>query len=251
LRSAAKTVDTIEELHSSGLVRTADLAALDAVAARYAVAITPAIAQLIDPADPHDPIDDPIARQFVPDPRELKAELQEMSDPIGDDAHSPVEGIVHRYSDRVLLKLVHICPVYCRFCFRRAMVGPRGRPSLTREKLDAALAYIRAHPDIWEVILTGGDPLILSARKLREVLATYSDVEDMIRIGAYAKGTSPQVDRAVELRPGDGRSAAASCIACAAPRNAGGPGPRTEAAAEGKLKRGGQQGEYNFEPPSP
>ena len=94
----------------------------------------------------------------------------EHADPIGDDAHSPVEGIVHRYPDRVLLKLVHVCPVYCRFCFRREMVGPGRRHTLTPAALAAALDYVRAHPEIWEVILTGGDPLILSPRRLRAVM---------------------------------------------------------------------------------
>ena len=77
---------------------------------------------------------------------------------------------MHRYPDRVLLKLVHVCAVYCRFCFRREMVGPGRRRALSPAALDAALAYIRAHPEIWEVILTGGDPLVLSARRLREVM---------------------------------------------------------------------------------
>ena len=93
---------------------------------------------------------------------------EELSDPIGDEAHSPVEGIVHRYPDRVLLKLVNACAVYCRFCFRREMVGP-GRGGLSRAALAAALDYIRATPQIWEVILTGGDPLVLSPRRLKEV----------------------------------------------------------------------------------
>jgi lysine 2,3-aminomutase len=190
LPGRAKTIHSIEELRAAGLVRTADLAALEAVAARYALAITPALAALIDPADPNDPI----ARQFVPDPAELATSAAERVDPIGDDAHSPVEGIVHRYPDRVLLKLVHVCPVYCRFCFRRAMVGPRGRQSLSREKLDAALAYIRAHPELWEVILTGGDPLILSARKLREVLCALASVDHVriIRIHTRVPAVSPE-----------------------------------------------------------
>ena len=136
--------------------------ALERVAARYAVALTPAMAELIDPSDPNDPI----ARQFIPDPAELVTAAEERADPIGDDAHSPVEGIVHRYPDRVLLKLIHVCPIYCRFCFRRERVGPRGR-QLSAAALDAAFAYIRAHDQIWEVILTGGDPLVLSARRLR------------------------------------------------------------------------------------
>jgi len=136
------------------------------VAARYAVAITPAMEGLIDPATP----DDPIAAQFRPDARELELAPDELSDPIGDEAHTPVKGVVHRYRDRCLLKLVHVCPVYCRFCFRREMVGPQGDGTLTGEELDAALAYIAAHEEIWEVILTGGDPFLLSARRVREIM---------------------------------------------------------------------------------
>jgi len=159
LRSAAEVVD-------AGLAAPSQRAALDAVAARYAVAISPTIAALIDPADPADPL----ARQFVPDAAELVTTPAERADPIGDDAHSPVEGIVHRYQDRVLLKLVHVCPVYCRYCFRREMVGPRGRGTLSPQAVQAALAYIRANTQIWEVILTGGEPLLLSARRLRAVM---------------------------------------------------------------------------------
>jgi lysine 2,3-aminomutase len=135
------------------------------VAARYAVAIPPAMAALIDKRDPRDPI----ALQFRPDVRELLTAPEERADPIGDDAHSPVEGVVHRYPDRVLLKPVHVCPAYCRFCFRREMVGPGKRPTLSRTALAAALAYIEAHPEIWEVILTGGDPFLLSPRRAREI----------------------------------------------------------------------------------
>lgn len=155
---------SIDALVAQGLVVPARREALDAVAGRYAVSVTPAIAALIDPSDAADPI----ARQFVPDAAELLTLPQEMADPIGDDAHSPVEGVVHRYPDRALLKLVHACPVYCRFCFRREMVGPGGA-SLAGEKLDAALAYLASRPEIWEVIMTGGDPFILSARRVRDV----------------------------------------------------------------------------------
>lgn len=135
------------------------------VASRYAVAITPAMDALIDPTNP----DDPIAAQFRPDARELEVAADELSDPIGDDAHTPVKGVVHRYADRCLLKLVHVCPVYCRFCFRREMVGPQGDGTLTGAELDAALAYIENTPNIWEVILTGGDPFLLSARRVGEI----------------------------------------------------------------------------------
>ena len=162
------TIRLPSELVAAGLAPPEQLADLARVAARYAVAITPEIAALIDRADPHDPI----ARQFVPDVAELTTTPEERADPIGDDAHSPVAGIVHRYPDRVLLKLVNVCAVYCRFCFRREMVGP-GRQMLTPDKLDAALAYVAAHPEIWEVILTGGDPLVLSARRLGEVIRAH------------------------------------------------------------------------------
>ncbi|WP_428030493.1 lysine-2,3-aminomutase-like protein [Ancylobacter sp.] len=160
-----RTLRRVGELADAGLV-AAD-PALEAVAARYAVAVTPALAGLIDPADPADPI----ARQFLPDARELEAHPQESEDPIGDAAHSPVPGIVHRYPDRVLLKLVGVCAVYCRFCFRREMVGPGAETSLTEEALDGALAYIAARPEIWEVVLTGGDPLVASPRRLAELMA--------------------------------------------------------------------------------
>ena len=134
-------------LIAAGLVPPERRAGIEAVAARYALALTDEVADLIDPADPHDPI----ARQFVPDPAELEVARGEMADPIGDDAHSPVEGIVHRYPDRVLLKPVHVCAVYCRFCFRREMVGPGAEP-LTAQQLDLALDYIASHPEILSLI---------------------------------------------------------------------------------------------------
>ena len=154
------------DLAAAGLAAPEAVAALEGVTARYAMAITPEIAALIDPLDPRDPI----RRQFVPDVAELETRPQERADPIGDQAHSPVEGIVHRYPDRVLLKLLHACPVYCRFCFRRETVGPGGAGMLSGAALEGALAYIRSDPAIWEVILTGGDPLALSPRRLGEAM---------------------------------------------------------------------------------
>jgi len=171
IAARGKSLRTPADLAAARLVGGDRLAALKDVAARYAVAITPAVTALIDPSDPHDPI----ARQFVPDARELQPQPEESDDPIGDHAFSPVEGIVHRYPDRVLLKLVNACAVYCRFCFRREMVGP-GRGGLSPRALAAALDYIRARPQIWEVILTGGDPLILSARRLKAVMAELAGI---------------------------------------------------------------------------
>jgi lysine 2,3-aminomutase len=165
MKSRVPTLRSVAALREAGFARGADAATLAKVAARYAVAVTPEMAQLIDRAD----AEDPIARQFIPDVRELQPSPNERADPLNEERLSPVPGIVHRYPDRVLLKLTHVCPVYCRFCFRREMVGPGGPQALTGKALDAALGYIAGIPDVWEVILTGGDPLMLSPRRIAEV----------------------------------------------------------------------------------
>ncbi|MDP3546387.1 MAG: lysine-2,3-aminomutase-like protein [Phreatobacter sp.] len=164
-----RTLRTAAELVSAGLIAPAAGPDATKVGERYAIAVTPVMADLMEEPAGRDRPTDPIALQFLPDIREMDARPGERADPIGDDAHSPVPGIVHRYPDRVLLKLVHVCPVYCRFCFRREMVGPKGRGGLDAAELAAALAYIAARPDIFEVILTGGDPFVLSARRARAV----------------------------------------------------------------------------------
>ena len=167
-----KTLRSASDLAEAQLISRDRLASLQNVASRYAVAITPALVDLIDSADPHDPI----ARQFVADERELETHPGETTDPIGDEAHSPVPGVVHRYPDRVLLKLLNACAVYCRFCFRREMVGP-GRGALTGKALTTALDYIARTPQIWEVILTGGDPLLLPARRLKDAIARLAAID--------------------------------------------------------------------------
>ncbi len=162
-----RPLNQVRDLAAAGLLPPGRLPELERVAARYAVQITPAVAALIDPHDPADPI----ARQYVPDAAELDLAPGELADPIGDEAHSPVPGIVHRYPDRVLLKPVHVCAVYCRFCFRREMVGPGKAEALSPDALARALDYIRADPAIWEVILSGGDPLVMSPRRLAATMA--------------------------------------------------------------------------------
>jgi lysine 2,3-aminomutase len=142
-------------------------------------AITPALADLIDRDDPADPI----ARQFLPDARERDVAPEELADPIGDERFSPVKGIVHRYPDRVLLKPTLACPAYCRFCFRRETVGT-AKSTLTAMELRAALTYIEAHPEIWEVILSGGDPLALSPRRLGRIVRRIDEIAhvEVVRI---------------------------------------------------------------------
>ncbi len=162
---AFKAKRSAAELVAAGLAAPAREAEIAAVAERFAVALTPAMAALIDPSDPADPI----GRQFLPDTRELAIAPEENADPIGDHAFSPVKGIVHRYPDRVLLKPSHLCPVYCRFCFRREDVGPESE-TLNEAELDTALDYIRGQREIWEVIVTGGDPLFLSPRRVAAIV---------------------------------------------------------------------------------
>jgi lysine 2,3-aminomutase len=161
-----RSLRTTADLITAGLATAGARAALDRVAERTAIAITPAVQDLIDPKDPNDPV----ARQFVPSPAELETAPEERADPIGDEAYSPVKGIVHRYPDRVLLKPIMVCPVYCRFCFRREAVGDADG-TLSAAEMDDALAYVSGRPEIREIVVTGGDPLMLPPNRLADLVA--------------------------------------------------------------------------------
>jgi lysine 2,3-aminomutase len=166
------TLRTPEDFARAGLVPHDAGDELAQVTARYAAAMSDEMAALADPRDAADPI----ARQFVPSPSELVSHTAELDDPIGDNLKSPVKGVVHRYPDRVLLKLAGVCPVYCRFCFRREMVGPDFGHNLTSPEIDDAIAYIASDPKIWEVIFTGGDPFVLSPRRIADVTQRIPDI---------------------------------------------------------------------------
>jgi lysine 2,3-aminomutase len=183
-------LNTPAALQAEGLVTPQAREALEAVARRYAVAITPHMAAMMEKGFP----EDPIARQFVPHPDELVTTPEERADPIGDAAHAAAQGIVHRYKDRVLWKIHHACPVYCRFCFRREMVGPGKAHALKPAEFAAGLAYIASRPEIWEVILTGGDPFLLSparARTIGQGLAGLEHVE-VVRWHTRAPVVAPE-----------------------------------------------------------
>src|SRR4029077_3529963 len=179
--AAMQTLRTLEALQRDGLAPSEPR--LKAAAQSMAIAITPEMAALIDR---NDVADDPIAKQFVPSVHEIEIAPEELADPIGDEARSPVKGIVHRYPDRVLLKPLHVCPVYCRFCFRREKVGPGGE-ALTAAEIEAALAYIRGHSEIWEVILTGDDPLMLAPRRLGELIAALDAIAHVAVIRIHSR----------------------------------------------------------------
>ena len=179
---AHSAITTPDALISAGLAPESSRGQLEDVASRYAISVPQHLTQLINPADPNDPI----ARQVIPSAAELTVAPEENADPIGDHVHSPVKGVVHRYPDRVLLKVHSACAVYCRFCFRREMVGPGG-DSMNAEDLTAAYTYIAGHPEIWEVILTGGDPLVLGPGHLNETLDALDALEHVAVVRIHTR----------------------------------------------------------------
>lgn len=149
-----RPLTTVEALVEAGLLGQAKTAGAERAAEAFPVRLSPALSAAGDIA----------LRQFLPDAAELARVPEDLADPIGDDRFSPLPGLVHRHPDRVLLKPTLACPVHCRFCFRRHEVGSTG--ALAPEEVADALGYIREHKEIREVILTGGDPLMLSHRRL-------------------------------------------------------------------------------------
>ena len=178
------------QLQADGYIQAHDLTAINEVARKFAVAITPRMLDLIEPTEP----EDPIARQFIPDPRELDGDDAERADPIGDHRFAPVPGIIHRYPDRALLMPIRVCPVYCRFCFRRETVGSGTDRFLSGQQLDEAIDYIAKRDEIWEVILSGGDPLLLSPRRLDDILTRVRSIAhvSVIRVHTRIPLVSPE-----------------------------------------------------------
>lgn len=174
-----KSLHNLHELLQHELIDVADFPKLETVVNEFSVAITQDMHQLIDPTNK----EDPIAKQFVPTIAELNVTPAERLDPIGDETYTQVKGIVHRYPDRCLFTPVHVCPVYCRFCFRKEKVGTNTL-TLTPAELTQAYAYIENHSELWEVIITGGDPFILKPAVLKKILARLAAIShiEVIRI---------------------------------------------------------------------
>ncbi len=162
-----------------------DLEEVKRIARVFKIQITPHYASLIKEKG------DPMWRQMVPDPAELKEHTGE-ADPLLEDEDSPVPGIVHRYPDRALFLVSHSCASYCRFCTRKRKVGD---PSKIHPRyIEAGVEYIRNHPEIRDVIISGGDPLMLSDRRLEDILKAVRAIPhvEIIRIGTRVPCVLPQ-----------------------------------------------------------
>ena len=164
-------IKSADGLAARGLIDPADVDSYQALGRSFAIGVSAPMLDLIESPT------DPIGLQFVPDLKEQQIQPWEQADPIGDKEHSPVKGLVHRYPDRVLLKIAVACPVYCRFCFRKEMIGPGSDELMSSYDIHAAMDYIKADKNIWEVILTGGDPLALSPRRIREITESLNDID--------------------------------------------------------------------------
>jgi lysine 2,3-aminomutase len=185
-RKDRRALTRVADFVADGLARPDDAAALEQVAQGFKLRMTGTMRDAAYAAG------DPVAAQFVPDARELVERPEQMADPIGDATFRAAPGLTHRYPDRVILHATHTCEVYCRFCFRREVVGEDG--PLPDADLDSALDYIAATPAIWEVILTGGDPLSLSPRRLTAIMARLSAIPhvDIVRLHTRVPVVAPE-----------------------------------------------------------
>ena len=170
--SKVRAISSVAGLAGHGLLKEADVKALSKVERNFSTRLTGEVLKQIETAG----LSDPIFQQYVPQRAELEIQKDEVADPTGDGPHGKVKGIIHRYEDRLLLTPTHTCQVYCRFCFRREKVG-QGAGNLSNAELEKAIAYIAAHPEIHEVILSGGDPLVLSDRRLGDIMQRLAAID--------------------------------------------------------------------------
>jgi len=166
-----------------------EVAAIDASKGRMATAITPYFATLMSRTDPNCPI----RRQALPTLQEIHFSPHDLLDPCAEDENSPVHGLVHRYPDRALLLVTDKCAVYCRYCTRRRMVGSSEK-CITEEEMDEAISYIQATKKVRDVLISGGDPLLLEDDHLERILTKLRKIPhvEIVRIGTRVPVTLPQ-----------------------------------------------------------
>lgn len=182
-------VETLEELSDIIELSAEEIAGIKKEGGRLRMAITPYFASLLDPKNPHCPL----RKQVVPRIEEHLSSSTNMEDPCGEVHDSPVPNLVHRYPDRVLLILTDMCISYCRYCTRKRIVGGKRR-MISRENLDAIYDYISSHKKIRDVLISGGDPLVLGDETLDSVLSSLRAIKhvEILRIGTRAPVFLPQ-----------------------------------------------------------
>ncbi len=182
-------ITTLERLQEIINLTSEEIEGIMQSKGRLALAVTPYFASLMDPTNPNCPI----RRQAVPRIQECHLSKNDMVDPCGEDKDSPVPGLVHRYPDRVLLLVTDQCAVYCRYCTRRRLVGSSER-SITQGNFEEVLKYLKSHRKVRDVLLSGGDPLLLENERLEELLSRLRAIPhlELLRIGTRAPVTLPQ-----------------------------------------------------------
>ncbi|MGA1865374.1 MAG: KamA family radical SAM protein [bacterium] len=184
-----KRITNIDKLSFTWLTRD-QKNLLNQVCQRFPMAITPYYLSLMNPEDP----DDPIMKQALPSVYETLSSETSYSDPLNEDANSPVKGLTHRYPDRALFVLTNSCAVYCRHCTRKRIWKEGRENTLTRAEIENALDYILRHDEIRDVLISGGDPLMLPVPLLKYVLREVRSIPhvEIIRIGTRAPAVLPQ-----------------------------------------------------------
>lgn len=184
-----KRIKSIENLEKVTQVTDEERETFDRTHELFNMAITPYYASLIDPSDPNCPI----RLQSVPQSGELKIYPTDLEDPLGEEKYMPVPGITHRYPDRVLLYTTHNCPVYCRHCTRKRKVSDPSS-AVPFHQIEQGLQYIRSHPEVRDVLVSGGDPLSNSDERLEQIIAGIRSIPhvDVIRLCTRNPVTLPQ-----------------------------------------------------------
>jgi len=173
-------LNTVEEIEKVVLLTDSERKALQ-TSGLFRVDITPYFISLIDPDDPNDPV----RMQIIPRAEEMQAFTAMMEDSLAEDRHSPVPGLVHRYPDRVLMLVTTQCASYCRYCTRSRIVGDPGQ-TFSRQEFEAQIEYLKRTPQVRDVLLSGGDPLVLAPKILEEILRRLREIPhiEIVRIGS-------------------------------------------------------------------
>ncbi|MEA4913818.1 MAG: KamA family radical SAM protein [Christensenella sp.] len=181
-------ITTTEQLKNTLPLSEKEETEINTCLGAFRMAITPYYASLINPNDPNDPI----RKQAIPSILETHVDENDLCDPLGELADSPVPHVVHRYPDRVLLLVTLQCAMYCRHCTRRRAVGEEDKP-ITEAQLQKAIAYIRSHKEIRDVLISGGDPLTMSTEKIEHIIASLRAIDhvEIIRIGTRVPVVMP------------------------------------------------------------